>query len=156
MVSDAGLLLTVTFLSVGGDSARADSDLKQEKQESQENAAGTQADPTPDPKEKANTIYAESIRETAEKGGPDSQYRLGWCYLSGIGVEKDPAQAVEWVRKAAEQGFAPAQFELGMSYRYGNGVEKDPAKGAKWLQKAADQGYEEAKEALEKIKAGKK
>lgn len=49
---------------------------------------------------------------------------LGMAYQSGIGVEKDEKEAVNWYRKAAEQGNVRAQFMLGMAYQNGICVEK--------------------------------
>ena len=70
-----------------------------------------------------------------------AQYNLGACYKNGIGVEKDPAEAVKWYRKAADQGIAKAQYNLGACYESGTGVERDPAEAARWFRMAADQGY---------------
>ncbi len=51
-------------------------------------------------------------RKAAEQGHAAAQNNLGECYAEGVGVEKDPAQAVVWYRKAAEQGFEPAKEAL--------------------------------------------
>ena len=67
----------------------------------------------------------QSLRDAAEKGEPEAQYKLGVCYANGDGVEKDLKQAAYWWRKAAEQGFAPAQLNLGFCYYNGEDVEKD-------------------------------
>jgi len=42
----------------------------------------------------------------------DEQFKLGLCYLEGIGVPKDGNKMVYWVTKAAEQNHAGAQFLL--------------------------------------------
>ena len=39
--------------------------------------------------------------KVAERGDPDSQRDLGWCYHDGVGVPIDHANAVRWYRKAA-------------------------------------------------------
>jgi len=43
----------------------------------------------------------------------------------GIGVVKNPVEAVKWYRKAAEQGNVDAQLNLGICYYRGEGVLRD-------------------------------
>ena len=66
------------------------------------------------------------------------------AYRNGTGVEKDPAEAVQWYRKAAVQGFAPAQLVLGRALQEGIGVKKDEKAADEWFQKAAAQGNKDA------------
>ncbi|TXJ02059.1 MAG: sel1 repeat family protein, partial [Aquabacterium sp.] len=73
-------------------------------------------------------------------GHADAQYNLGVMYDNGQGVDKDPAQAVDWYRKAAEQGHTRAQVNLGVMYENGQGVGKDPTQAVDWHLKAAEQG----------------
>src|SRR3990167_7200972 len=42
-------------------------------------------------------------RKAAENNFAYAQNNLGWMYLKGLGIEKDPEQAVHWFSKAAEQ-----------------------------------------------------
>ena len=51
-------------------------------------------------------------RKAAEQGKAIAQYNLGYCYEKGLGVVKDPTEAVKWYRKAAEQGDAAAKAAL--------------------------------------------
>ena len=51
-------------------------------------------------------------RKAAEQGKAIAQYNLGYCYEKGLGVGKDPTEAVKWYRKAAEQGDAAAKAAL--------------------------------------------
>lgn len=74
---------------------------------------------------------------------------LASFYLDGIGVDKDPAEAVKWYRKAAMQGDAPGQFALGRALEQGIGVEKDVNAADAWFEKAAAQGH---KGTIEKLK----
>jgi len=48
-------------------------------------------------------------RKAADKNSPTGQRLVGYCFMNGIGVEKDPAQARTWLLKAAEQGDASAR-----------------------------------------------
>lgn len=52
-------------------------------------------------------------RAQAEQGDAEAQFRLGYAYLHGEGVERDVSIAVPWLRKAAEQGHPHAQSTLG-------------------------------------------
>jgi TPR repeat protein len=84
------------------------------------------------------------FRAEAEKGDARGQYNLGVLYLTGHGVERDPAQALLWDRRAADQGLAVAQHQLGLLYYRGEGTGQDYAEAAKWFRKAADQGLADA------------
>ena len=76
----------------------------------------------------------------AEQEDADAQYRLGFKYYMGKGVEQDYAKAFEWYLKSASQGNAEAQNNLGELYDKGKGVEQDSAKAFEWYLKAAEQG----------------
>ena len=52
----------------------------------------------------------------AEQEDADAQYRLGFKYYMGKGVEQDYAKAFEWYLKAASQGNVEAQNNLGELY----------------------------------------
>jgi TPR repeat protein len=81
-----------------------------------------------------------ALRQKAEAGDADAQYRVGFMYSQGNGVPQDYEQAVAWYRKAAEQGHAEAQGSLGSMYISGHGVPQDPALAVAWTRKAAEQG----------------
>jgi S1-C subfamily serine protease len=78
----------------------------------------------------------------------EAQSNLGGGYAEGVGVPKDPAEAVKWIRKAADQGLAGAQSNLGTCYANGVGVRKDPTEAVKWYRKAAEQGNVDAQAAV--------
>ena len=59
-----------------------------------------------------NTVSVANLQHRAEQGIVEAQYRLGWSYAMGVGVEQDYQQALAWYRKAAEQGPAAAQCNL--------------------------------------------
>jgi len=82
----------------------------------------------------------ESVKAEAEKGDPDFQYELGYCFYDGKGVTKNPGESVRWFRLAAEQDHVGAQNDLGVRYLGGWGIAKDLSEAAKWLRKAAEQG----------------
>jgi uncharacterized protein len=51
--------------------------------------------------------------QAARAGLRQAQYRLGHCYLMGLGVPPSIGEALRWLRRAAEGGNCPAQTELG-------------------------------------------
>ncbi|HED18494.1 MAG TPA: sel1 repeat family protein, partial [Gammaproteobacteria bacterium] len=68
-----------------------------------------------------------------------AQHGLGFMYLEGECVDKNPALAIEWFEKAAQQGLVGSQTTLAMMYEEGRGVEQDIEK-ANELYRAA--GFE--------------
>jgi len=53
-----------------------------------------------------------ALRQAAEQGDANAQYRLAIMYHKGLGVAQDSGQAQEWCSKAAGQGHADAKFLL--------------------------------------------
>jgi len=52
-------------------------------------------------------------------GDPRSMYMLGVLHYRGLGVDRDPLEAMKCYRAAAEEGHALAQYRLGMMHRRG-------------------------------------
>ena len=91
---------------------------------------------------------SEKLQIAAEQGSAQAQYRLGYRYWNGDGVERDERQAADWFDRAARQGLAPAQRMLGRCYEQGRGVERDARQAVAWYRWAATQGAPEAQYAL--------
>ncbi len=53
------------------------------------------------------------LRDDAESGDVDAQFRLACCLAGGTGVPKDETEAEHWMNIAAEQGHADARKMLG-------------------------------------------
>lgn len=49
---------------------------------------------------------------SAQKGNPETQYKIGNCYETGQGTEKDIEQALLWYNKSAAQGYPDAMEAL--------------------------------------------
>src|SRR5579864_2126607 len=64
---------------------------------------------------KAISIY-ESL---ANNGDKIANYQLGYFYLNGLGVQKDPQRALTYFSKASELQLNDADFALGILYYYG-------------------------------------
>jgi uncharacterized protein len=73
------------------------------------------------------------IAHAAQYGLPEAQARLGLCYLRGIGVPANQAEARHWLERAADAGDVTAQTELaslalqGISGPYRRGAFAAPA-----------------------------
>jgi TPR repeat protein len=84
------------------------------------------------------------FRQAASKGYAPSQYRLGYCYQSGSGVDQNLSTANEWYERAAKQGHVDAQYKLGYSYQVGRGVPINLDSALQWYKKAAENGDSDA------------
>ena len=76
----------------------------------------------------------------AEQGDAMAQYNMGLLYRDGLGVDKDPEQALQWFMRAGAQGDPVAQVEVGDLYA---GVAlglADYKSAAEWYRQAAEQG----------------
>ena len=73
------------------------------------------------------------LARAARSGSIDAQYRVGQCYLEGVGVPQATGEAVRWFERAADAGSAEAQFYLALLYVRGISVPKQSGGGAKAL-----------------------
>lgn len=90
-------------------------------------------------------------RVLAEEGDAEAQYRIGWLYANGDGLNLDMHEAVHWWERAAGNNHADAQFALGLAFLHGEGVRKDSAEAAHWLVEAARTGHEDAQDSLRRM-----
>jgi len=91
------------------------------------------------------------VRAAAEAAQPQAQYELGTMLLSGIGVEKNPGEAMKWYRLAAKQNNADAQYALGKMLAEGIGGKRDKDGACEYFKKAAEQKHPEAAFEVAKI-----
>lgn len=80
------------------------------------------------------------IESAAQEGYTEAQYELGFMYCHGMGVARDPQQAVKWFEKAAAQGNIDAQLKLGNMFMQGTEIDKDYEKAFYFVKQAAEQG----------------
>ena len=80
----------------------------------------------------------------AERENHEAQFRLGYLYRNGYGVEKDFIKSVFWYRKAAMAGHALAQQYYAINLELGRGTAKDMSEAALWYRKSAEQGNPDA------------
>ena len=91
-----------------------------------------------------------AVREKAERGDPETEWKLGRIYGlwtndidPGPDVPRNVDASIKWLRQAAEQGFAKAQYDLSREFSYTNQNE-----GVKWLREAARNGIADAQDEL--------
>ena len=46
---------------------------------------------------------------SSKRPSAEAQYRLGLCFLDGIGVPVSKSDAIKWLTRSADQGFSPAK-----------------------------------------------
>jgi len=102
-----------------------------------------------DPSRDAMKFNPKEAQMMSEK--VEAAFMLARIYERGIGVPRDPAQALAWYGKAAEFGFVPARNVLGQAWVNGYGGAADGRKAIGYLQAAAEQGYVPAQYNLAKI-----
>jgi len=65
---------------------------------------------------------------------------LGYCYKSGIGVDKNAVEAVRFYKLAIKKGNIIAINNLGCCYKTGEGVEKNIIKALKLFKECIEKG----------------
>lgn len=88
------------------------------------------------------------FQKLARLGDRNSQYQLGKLYMTGLGVEKNDAQAHFWFKSAAQLGVKEAQHNVAVTYQEGKGVPKDEVQAKMWFKLAAQQGFAPSQEVL--------
>lgn len=79
----------------------------------------------------------DELRQRAEAGDREAQFRLGVAYDTGRGVTRDRVEAMKWYLRAAEAGYAEAQNSVGSGLQ----AEKRYEEARKWYERAAAQGH---------------
>lgn len=82
----------------------------------------------------------EDLRQAAEAGDAEAQYRLGMLYGNGEGVALDHGQSEQWFSRAARQGHEEALLNLAWLYATGTGVDMDEPRARELYLLAADHG----------------
>ena len=72
---------------------------------------------------------------------------MGWCYLNGVGAERDYEKALEHFTQL-EEPSARARYNLGRMYRMGYGCKLDYAKAFEYFMSAAEEEEASAQMAI--------
>jgi len=81
-----------------------------------------------------------SLERSADQGFATAQATLGMIYFTGIGVPRDPKEAVKWCSQASRQKLPLGMFYLGMAYSAGDGVKRNNDFSNRWIGSAAERG----------------
>ncbi|KAH3760811.1 sel1 repeat family protein [Pelomyxa schiedti] len=84
------------------------------------------------------------LKLSAAQGDTGSQRNLGYFYLDGEGVAKDPSAAAEYFAMAARNNDEEAQYRLGLCYQHGEGVEKNYVLAFDMFSQSSAAGYTKA------------
>jgi len=76
----------------------------------------------------------------ADAGNADAMDFVGFAYLRGAVVKRNPAIAFAYFKEAANES-AQAAFNLGQCYYGAQGTKQDCAKALEWWKKAAEMGH---------------
>ncbi|MGV3755262.1 MAG: tetratricopeptide repeat protein [Verrucomicrobiota bacterium] len=88
-------------------------------------------------------------QEAAERGHPEAQYRLGYCYEHKLGVRRASLDtAFKWYLMAADQEVPEAQLRVGELFYQEQGAYYDKEKAYLYLSKAAERGIPDAQRML--------
>ena len=90
------------------------------------------------------------MRRQRRPASPSAQFKLANAYVAGVGVARDPAQALRWYFRAAQQGLPDAELALGLLLIGGVAGTADPVEGYKWLLIAERGGHPESRVVREK------
>lgn len=78
--------------------------------------------------------------KAADAGNADAQDFVGFAYLRGAAVKRNPAIAFAYFTAAANDS-PQAAFNLGQCYFGAQGTEQDCAQALEWWKKAAERGH---------------
>lgn len=78
------------------------------------------------------------LERAADAGDARAQFRVGYMYNHGQGVEESEAEAAMYYRLAGEQGNASALNNLALAYEQGSGVRQDYDRAVEYYRRAAE------------------
>lgn len=85
------------------------------------------------------------LRQAAEAGDAEAQYRLGTDFFYGSSKRKvSRERAVFWFRRAAALGLPSAQFNYAICLENGLGIDPDPHLALEFYTFAAEKGFKPA------------
>jgi TPR repeat protein len=91
----------------------------------------------------SNDVLGDALTQTRERalaGDPRAQYDLAIRYRHGVGLAKNPKEALLWAQRAAHSGYPMAMALMSALYSRGEGVPRDPVQAAAWLKLASLRG----------------
>jgi uncharacterized protein len=89
-------------------------------------------------------------KQAAEQGHVRAHFKLGQCYLYGIGTEVNEHEGIAWLNKALDKGLGIAGLCLG-NY-YSTQLLPNYHEALKYFQRSVDLGYERAVQNLANVR----
>jgi localization factor PodJL len=81
-------------------------------------------------------------------------HAYGMYLFDGAGGDQNRAEALDWLKRAAELGLVDSQFNVAKLYETGDqGIEPDLTEAYKWYLIAARAGDNDARSAVERLRA---
>ena len=80
------------------------------------------------------------VKNRAEHGDAECQFRLARFYEDGKGVDQDYVQAMYWCKKAWARDYKAAACDISWLYENGYGVEQNYVEAVSWAKKAINAG----------------
>ena len=88
----------------------------------------------------------QTLRADAEKGNPQSMFRLGSRYFYGDGsVKRNFTLAAYWFQRSARAGYVDGMFNYAVCLDRGFGVKQNRYEAYQWYGKASEAGSKHAK-----------
>lgn len=97
--------------------------------------------------------YEGYLQIAEETHYPLAECQLGYCYLEGIGTNKDFDKSLYWTELAAEHGDRDGQYNLAIFYEEGKVLGKTIEDAKYWYKKAALQDHDLAINKLKELNA---
>lgn len=82
------------------------------------------------------------LKIAQETSYPLAECQVGFCYLEGIGTEKDLEKALYWTKRSAEHGDRDGQCNLAWIYEEGLCGVQDVEKAKYWYKRSALQDHD--------------
>jgi TPR repeat protein len=78
-----------------------------------------------------------------ERGSGDAAFELSMLYATGLGVDRDPATALEWYTKAANSGHAKSAYTAAVMHLTDDrGLPVDEEQAAVHFSQAEELGFD--------------
>jgi len=91
-----------------------------------------------------DSVPLPEIEQRAAGGELSTAHYLGYCYMEGLRVPKNPEKGVRLYEQALKGGYIPSANNLGIVYLNGWLGAKEPAKAADYFRFAAEKGLASA------------
>ena len=78
-----------------------------------------------------------------------AKFAIATAYFLGVGVVKDPVEALKWLKDSASNGIIEAQYQMFKAYESSN-ILNDDNRAQAWLEIASNNNHQVAISTLNK------